>query len=65
MSGVELRGEGAAFALQTLAREQIKMKLLADINVDLMVCQIEGWDGRVFLRDLHSLLSGFDPCEVR
>lgn len=39
-----LTGDGAAEALQRLAREQRKTKLLADINADMMVCDIEGWD---------------------
>lgn len=60
--GVVLRGEGAAFALQTLAREQMKMKLLTDIRADLAVCEIEGWVSRAYLRELHDLISGFDPC---
>lgn len=31
-------------ALNRLAREQIKLRLLADIRFDLAVCEIEGWD---------------------
>lgn len=30
-------------ALNRLAREQIKLRLLADIRFDLAVCEIEGW----------------------
>lgn len=58
-----ITGDGAARALNTLAREQMKHKLLADIRVDLTVCEIEGWEPREFLRDLHSLVAHFDPCE--
>lgn len=65
MGGVKLTGDGAAFALQRLAREQMKHKLLTDIRTDLSVCKIEGWDAREYVRDLHSLISHFDPCEVR
>lgn len=61
---VVLKGDGAAFALQRLAREQLKHKLLADIQTDLMVCKIEGWESRAYLRDLHDLIAHFDPCEV-
>lgn len=31
-------------ALNRLAREQIKLRLLADIRFDLAVCEIEGWN---------------------
>jgi len=27
-----------------LAREKMKLRLLADIRMDLMVCELEGWD---------------------
>jgi len=27
--------------LNTLAREQLKLKLLADIKMDIMICQLE------------------------
>lgn len=57
-------GVGANEALNRLAREQLKLKLLADINTDLMVCELEGWDPREYLHDLHSLIASFDPCEV-
>lgn len=48
-----LTGDGAAEALQRLAREQCKTKLLADINADMMVCEIEGWDQTAYLAELH------------
>lgn len=59
-----LTGDGAAVALQRLAREQMKHKLLADINTDMMVCQIEGINHREYVRELHELVAHFDPCEV-
>lgn len=58
-----LTGEGAAFALQRLAREQMKYRLLIDIRTDMQVCEIEGWDALEFVRDLHVLIAGFSPCE--
>lgn len=59
---VTLIGEGAAYALQRLAREQMKHKLLADISVDMQVCAIEGWDHTEFLHDLHEEIEGLCPC---
>lgn len=33
-----------ADAINRLAREQMKLKLLQDIMVDLTICEIEGYD---------------------
>lgn len=49
-------------ALNRLAREQMKLKLLADIRIDMTVCEIEGWDPMEHVRDLHRELARFDPC---
>lgn len=57
-----LTGEGAPHALNQLAREQMKLKLLADIRVDLVVCELEGWNPRDYLRDLHEVIAQHDPC---
>lgn len=43
-------------ALNKLAREQMKRKLLADILQDITVCSIEGWDYRGYIEDLISML---------
>ena len=59
---IRLTGDGAAEALNRLAREQAKHRLLTDIRTDLAVCEIEGWDGREHLHDLHLLIAHFDPC---
>lgn len=40
-----------------LAREQMKLKLLADINVDLTICKIEGWDVKEYLSDLKKMIT--------
>lgn len=50
--------------LNRLAREQMKLKLLADIRTDLIVCEIEGWSPRDYMRDLHQLIAHHDPCPV-
>ena len=59
---VYLKGDGAAYRLQVLSREQMKLKLLTDISVDMTVCQIEGWDQLEYVRDLHRLIGSFAGC---
>ena len=48
-----------ARALNTLSREQLKTRLLADIRIDIQVCQIEGWDYREYLLELKELIDSF------
>ena len=43
-------------ALNRLAREQIKLRLLADISLDLAVCEIEGWNKLEYLNELKSMI---------
>lgn len=43
-------------ALNRLAREQMKVKLLADIRNDLAVCELEGTDPREFINELIEML---------
>ena len=43
-------------ALNRLAREQIKLRLLADIRMDLMVCELEGWNKLEYLNELLALV---------
>jgi hypothetical protein len=45
-----------ALTLNRLGREQMKLRLLADIMVDLTVCELEGLDKREYARELHTLL---------
>lgn len=58
-----LTGNGTAYALQRLAREQMKLRLLADIAHDLQVCELEGWDHTEYLTDLHTLIAHHNPCK--
>ena len=44
-------------ALNRLAREQIKLRLLADIRFDLAVCELEGWDKIEYLNELKDMLN--------
>ena len=39
-----------------LARKKFEEKMLKDIMVDLMVCEIEKWDKREYLRELKNLI---------
>jgi 5'(3')-deoxyribonucleotidase len=48
--------EWAEFLLNELAREQLKYKLLADINIDMTICKIEWWDIKQYLNELCDLL---------
>lgn len=42
-----------------LCREEMKKKLLADILVDLTICELEGWDKLEYLDDIKDLINGF------
>ena len=46
-------------SLNRLAREQMKLKLLADIRMDLIVCEIEGWDKMEYINELNELVNSF------
>lgn len=50
-------------ALNTLAREQMKYKLMADIRADIEVCKLEGIDYKDYLKELKSIIDGFLRCE--
>lgn len=41
-----------ALALQRAAREEMIQKLLADILIDMNICEIEGWDKYEYIRRL-------------
>jgi hypothetical protein len=47
----------AGIALNRLAREQMKARLLADIAVDLKVCELEGLDPSEYVRELRQMLA--------
>ena len=58
-----LIGDGAPEALNRLAREETKTRLLADIHMDMAICELEGWDQLGYLKELHDLIAHFNPCE--
>lgn len=43
-------------AFNHLAREKMKYRLLADIRVDLIVCEIEGFDKLEYLAELKEMI---------
>lgn len=47
------------YKMQQLARHQMRCKLLADIQADMMACKLEGWDQMEYIRDLQDLLNSF------
>ena len=46
-------------ALNNLCREVMIKKLLADILMDLTVCEIEGWDKKTYIRRLKAEIDHF------
>ena len=47
-----------ARTVNELARQKFKHRLLADILVDLTICEIEGWCKREYINELRELLNG-------
>lgn len=45
--------------LNDLARHQTIVRLLADIAVDLQVCELEGWDKGEYIAMLHQEIDKF------
>ena len=45
--------------LNQKSREEIKLKLLADIKMDLQICEIEGWNKKEYLNELKELIDSF------
>jgi hypothetical protein len=46
-------------ALNRKAREELKLKLLIDISIDLQVCELEGWTIKGYLLELQELINSF------
>lgn len=40
--------------LNDLTRHQLIVRILQEIEFDLMICEIEGWDKRDFIRQIKS-----------
>ena len=46
-------------ALNKLAREQMKLRLIQDIRVDIEVCKLEGVNYKDYLLELKDMIDGF------
>jgi hypothetical protein len=46
-------------ALNKLAREQMKLRLMQDIRVDIEVCKLEGINYKDYLLELKDMIDGF------
>lgn len=44
------------YAFNRLAREKMKLRLLADIRMDLVVCELEGYSKLEYLDELLALV---------
>lgn len=51
-------------ALNKLAREQMKEKLLHDILIDINICRLEGWEYKSYLIELRNMLDYFIKEEL-
>ena len=62
MSGVVLKPDtpDTRYALQRLARLKMIVKLEADINADMTVCEIEGWNKREYIKQLQDLINRWE-----
>lgn len=54
-----MRYNDIGIALNTLAREQMKYKLMADIRTDIEVCKLEGIDYKEYLKELKQIIDEF------
>lgn len=59
MKNLELDKE-TRLVLNRKAREELKLRLLADIRFDIEVCKIEGWDYLEYLHELKELIGSFE-----
>lgn len=55
--------EDTRIALNALARHQTIYNLYRDILIDMMVCEIEGWDKLEYLNQLKSVIEHFERKE--
>ena len=58
-------GKETTKKLNDLARHQMIKKVLQDISVDLMICEIEGWDKTEYIRMLQDELNLFKVRKER
>ena len=49
-----------AKTVNTLARKKFQEQLLKEITFDLMVCEIEGWDKKEYIKEIRNLINSID-----
>lgn len=54
---------GYVRTVNELARQRFKLRLLADIRVDLMICEIEGWLKSEYIAELRKLLNDLGKAD--
>lgn len=47
----------SARVVNELARQRFKQKILADILIDLTICEIEGWSKREYINEIKKLVN--------
>lgn len=47
------------YKMQVYYRHRMRLKLLQDIQIDIEVCRLEGWDPKEYIRELQDLLNSF------
>lgn len=51
--------------VNTLARKKFEELLLREIRFDLMVCEIEGWDKKEYIKELRKLLNNINLSQTK
>lgn len=53
---IDMVNKETRLALQKLAREQLKRRILQDVLFDINICKLEGWNPSTFVLELENLL---------
>lgn len=53
----------ARLIINKLGREASILRLLADIRIDMMVCELEGWDKTEYIEEICRLVRGLAPSQ--
>lgn len=48
------------YMVNQMARHTMRVKLLADIQKDMLICKLEGWDEMEYIHQLQDLLNSFN-----
>ena len=63
--GIIISDNETAKRLNELARHKMIVRLLDDIKIDLMICEIEGWNKLEYIEILTELINSFAKAERR